>query len=205
MSITVSEYSSINAKAINLQSDIIFHGATDDTKKVRLRLNGDPSAAGTQNYNLPVITSDATLLSTASDINVDQLNVSGATDIADQTADTDQFLVYDASASAMKKVSGTNLKSYVGASGLSAGDINNSNLFAANVVDASALADNSVDAGAIQAGVIVDAKISGSANIAYNKLNLANSVANGNLAGSIADGKLSSGPTAAKSCEATGI
>ena len=48
----------------------------------------------------------------------------------------------------------------------------------------------------------MDAKISGSANIAYAKLNLANSVANGDLAGSIADGKLSSGPTAAKSCEA---
>ena len=66
----------------------------------------------------------------------------------------------------MKKVSGTNLKSYVGASGLSAGDINNSNLFAANVVDANVLADNRVDAAAIQAGVIVDAKLSGAANIA---------------------------------------
>ena len=37
MSSTVSGYGSINAKAINLQSEIIFHGATDDTKKITLR------------------------------------------------------------------------------------------------------------------------------------------------------------------------
>ena len=103
--IDFKDYGSINARAINLESESVFHGATDDTKKIKLRLNGDPSAAGTQNYNLPVITSDGTILSTASNIDVDQLNVSGATDISDQTADTDQFLVYDSSASAMKKVS----------------------------------------------------------------------------------------------------
>ena len=81
------------------------------------------------------------MLSTASNIDVDQLNISVATDISDQTADTDQFLVYDSSASAMKKVSGTNLKSYVGSSGLSAGNINNSNLFTANAVDTNGAGD----------------------------------------------------------------
>ena len=36
MSSIVSGYGSINAKAINLESDIVFHGATEDTKKLNL-------------------------------------------------------------------------------------------------------------------------------------------------------------------------
>ena len=96
---------------------------------------------------------------------------------------------------------------------LSPGDIDNSNLFASGVVDSAAIAD----------GTIVNADISGSANlayskldlnnsvtnadlagsIAYSKLTLTNSVVNGDLAGSIADAKLASGPTTAGTAEAS--
>ena len=37
MSSTVSGYGSINAKTINLESEIVYHGSTDDTKKFKLR------------------------------------------------------------------------------------------------------------------------------------------------------------------------
>ena len=67
-----------------------------------------------------------------------------------------------------------------GGASLSPGDIDNSNLFAANVVNNAALASDAVQ----------NSNVSGSAAIAYSKLNLSNAVQNSDLAGSIEKSKL---------------
>ena len=62
----------------------------------------------------------ADMLTSLSSITATQLNINGAT-AETSLADTDEFLLYDASATANRKVTGANLKTYVGGSGLPSG------------------------------------------------------------------------------------
>ena len=154
----VSTYGVLEAKEALLMNKVTFAGSNDDTKKIAL-VCAEPTANGTVQYNLPAISSNANLLSSASDLDASKLDVDSLTAVT-SGADTDKLIFQDASdGNAIKKMDFSDFKTYVGSSSLSAGDIDNSNLFAANVVDANALADNAVDSGAIANGSVTFDKL----------------------------------------------
>ena len=89
-----------------------------------------------------------------------KISIHDATDIGAGLADADSFLVNDSDdTNNVKRVTGAALKTFIGSSSLSAGDIDNSNLFAAGVVDSAALAANSVTATELQDNATTENKL----------------------------------------------
>ena len=185
MASTVNTYGTVSANAISLKDTVKFVGATDDTKTISLKLPSDPTAAGDVVYTLPVITSAQTLLHNGSSIAATQVNINGAT-AETSAADTDEFLIYDASATSNKKMTLANLKTYAGGvpSGTSAqaivyngsnvatavtvsGDItiNNTGVTAigSNKVTNAMLQNNSVDANKLANNAVDSAAIANNA------------------------------------------
>ena len=169
-------YSNLHAKSAFLsEAGIRYHLDSDDSKTVTLKAT--PSQAGNVDLTLP--TSAGALLSDQSNlngaklsdgsvataaladdsVNADKISFHDATDIGAGLHNADSFLVSDSdNANAVKRVTGAALKMFCGGS-LSAGDIDNSNLFAANVVDTAAIANDAVTEFKIGANQVKDTHI----------------------------------------------
>lgn len=215
---TVSNYGTMSCRDVKLASKIVFVGDTDDTKTITLKLNSDPSQVGNIDLNIPSdMTSAQTLLHNGSSIPVGSVDVNGATSAPGPAQDADEVMVYDASEAGNRKLALSALKTYIG-EGIPSGStdaqilISNAGTYANQTVGGdisinnsgnATIANNAVNNAKLANDAVDDNKISAGANISYSKLNLNNSIVNGDLAGSIADSKLASGPTAAKSAEAS--
>ena len=162
-------YGQLHAKSVFLsQEGLRIHNDNDDSQTVTLKAT--PNQGGDIELTLPVGQAGA-LLSEHSDLDARNLKHLNLVTPEANVADADKFAFVDSSDSeALKVCTAGQLKTYVGAAaGLSPGDIDNANLFAADVVDsnalaansvdANALADNAVDAGAIAIDAVTEAKI----------------------------------------------
>ena len=190
MSSDFDTYGRLHAKSAFLSEEgVRIHLDTDDTKTITLKAT--PSQAGNVDITLP--TSAGALLNASSNLNganlttgsvataaladdavtADKVDISSAADIGAGLADADSFLVSDSdAANAVKRVTGSALKTYVGAvpSGTD-GQIlvNNSGTYASVALSGDATINN---AGALtlQAGAVADAEVAAGAAIAGSKI-----------------------------------
>tara|TARA_R110002020_G_scaffold301351_1_gene516794 strand:+ start:1624 stop:2553 length:930 start_codon:yes stop_codon:yes gene_type:complete len=200
MATALDAYGELTALKYKCKLDVKFQ--TDDSSSTTLRAT---DGTGDKVLTIPALSSNANMLTSESSIAGDKVNING-TGAEASLADADEFLFYDATASANKKVTGANLKTYVGAgSGVPSGsnnqiitysnttaqavamsgDItiqaNGTTAVGANKISTAMLQDNSVSAVKIASSAIINDKVSASANIAYSKLNLSNSIVAGDL------------------------
>lgn len=176
----MSDYDTYGKLAIDSvwlsESGVRYHKNDDDSMTVTLKAT--PTEAGNVDVQLP--TTAGTLMKTDDDL--DSRNLVNGTLLASVApTDSDAFLIYDASDSNdPKRVSGSSLKTYIGASGLPTGNTEANVLVAdasgdfqsvalsgdatiaasgaltlgAGVVETSMLADDSVDGDKIAAGAV---------------------------------------------------
>jgi len=150
-------YGKLHSKSIFLsEAGVRIHKDDDDSKTVTL--TATPTEAGNIALTLPVGAAGA-LLSDQSTLDARNLHhtnlLPGATPV-----DADKFSFVDADDSeALKTCTGSQLKTYIGTVSLSAGDIDNSNLFAAGVVDTAAVADNAVTNAKLGADCVTSAEL----------------------------------------------
>ena len=229
MSSDFPDYGRLHSKSVYLSEDgMRIHANADDTKSVTLKVT--PSGAGNVDIALP--TTAGTLMKTDDDVDSRNM-VNGELLTSVTPTDTDNFLVFDASDSdGPKRVTGADLKTYVGGANLSPGDIDNANLFAAGVVDTAALGADAVTSakladdcvtgdhiasGAINAAPMLAPNVVSTAalgalqvtagkiaNDAITTLKVADSqITNAKLAGSITTSKLVDGPGTLGTVEAS--
>ena len=200
MATALDNYGELTALKYKCKLDLKFQ--TDDSSSTTLRAT---DGTGDKVLTIPALSSNANMLTSESSVAGDKVNINGSTAEA-SLADADEFLFYDATASANKKVTGANLKTYVSSgSGVPSGsnnqiitysnttaqavamsgDItiqaNGTTAVGASKISTAMLQDNSVSAVKIASSAIINDKVSASANIAYSKLNLSNSIVAGDL------------------------
>ena len=194
----------LKTKELGFASTLKSFGTASDSNPCSLTFANQAAA---RTLSVPALSGNAELLTDLSSIAVTQVNLNGASAEA-SLADTDEFLFYDASASSNKKVTGANLKTYVGAGGSGVPSGTNgqvivydaSNAAAAvalsgdasmvasgaltianNAVTEQKLANDAVTEQKLASSAVTNAKVSASANIAYAKLNLTNAIQHGDL------------------------
>jgi len=218
MASTVASYSTLSVKELNFKDKLVAFGANDDTKKLALKFP-EPTDAGEFEYQLPVITANKAVLVEGSDLPAEDVIVSGAADIGADTADADQLMVFDSSASVMKKASASALKTYfnAGQATLPNGSANGQMIFydagssawvaaapsgdiGADQSGAMTIQANAVEGSMIQNGAVEEAKLA--ANAVSEQKIANNAVTNDKLAGSIASTKLADAPTSGGAAEA---
>lgn len=200
MATTLDNYGELTALKYKCKLDLKFQ--TDDTSSTTLRAT---DGTGDKVLTIPALSSNANMLTSESSLAGDKVDINGTSAEA-SLADADEFLFYDATASANKKVTGSNLKSYCGGSGVPSGTngqvivYNASNDAAAvamsgdvsivasgatsigaNKVTTAMLQDDSVTAAKLASNAVVNDSVAAAAAIAYSKLNLSNSLVAGDL------------------------
>ncbi len=201
MATALDNYGELTALKYKCKLDLKFQ--TDDSSSTTLRAT---DGTGDKVLTIPALSSNANMLTSESSIAGTQVNING-TAAETSLQDADEFIFFDNSATSNKKVTGANLKLYCGAgSGVPSGtngqvivydasnaaaavgmsgDIsiqaNGTTAVGANKISTAMLQDNSVSEVKIASGAIINDKVSGSANIAYSKLNLSNSIVAGDL------------------------
>ena len=202
MATLLDDFGELTALKYKCKLDLKFQ--TDNTSSTTIRAT---DGTGDKVLTIPALSSNANMLTSESSVSGDKVNINGATAEA-SLADADEFLFYDATASANKKVTGANLKTYVSAgSGVPSGTngqvivYNGSNQAASvamsgdcsivangtisvgsNKITTAMLQDDCVNAAKLSANAVVNASVDASAAIAYSKLNLSNSIVAGDLA-----------------------
>lgn len=118
MATSHSTHGTLKLKQVDLMNTIVFHGTTDETKKVSI-FQEEPTAVGNFKFTIPAITADVVAMHDAS--NLDASKVVGVQSLTSVSlADGDSMLLSDVSDSnAVKRVTGTNLKAYLNVSELS--------------------------------------------------------------------------------------
>jgi len=201
MATALDNYGELTALKYKCKLDLKFQ--TDDTSSTVLRAT---DGTGDKVLTIPALSANANMLTSESSLSADKVDVNGATAEA-SLADADEFLFYDATASANRKVTGANLKTYVGSgssvpSGTNgqvivydgsnaaqavamSGDIsivaNGTTAIGADKVTSNMLQNNAVSEQKLASSAVTNDKIAGSANIAYSKLNLNNAIVAGDL------------------------
>ena len=197
---TLSTFGALTTKSLKCETDITFQ--TADANSTVLRAT---DGSGDQVITIPAQSGNSSLLTSESSVAAAKLDINGAS-AESSLADTDTFLFYDASSTSNKKVTGANLKTYVGASGQTSGTsgqiivFNGSNAQAAvnmsgniaidnagattiqaGVVATSMVADDAITAAKLAANAVVNSSVDASAAIAYSKLALSDSIVAGDL------------------------
>lgn len=101
-----SALGSLQIKKASLNTMEVFH-SSDDTNKCTVDLAAAPSA----DYTVRFPASAGTLLHNNDSIEISQLDVNNATELAEAPASTDELAIYDADANTMKKITVNNLLS----------------------------------------------------------------------------------------------
>jgi hypothetical protein len=197
---TLSTFGELTTKALKCETDLTFQ--TADANSTVLRAT---DGSGDQVITIPAQSGNSSLLTTESSVVATKLDINGAT--AEATLnDLDAFIFYDASSTANKKVTGANLKTYVGSSGQTSGTsgqvivFNGSNAQVAvdmsgdvaidnagattiqsGAVETAMLADDCVNASKLGSDSVVNASVASGAAIAYSKLSLTDSIVAGDL------------------------
>ena len=198
---TLSTFGALTTKSLKCETDLTFQTANANSTVLRAT-----DGSGDQVITIPAQSGNSSLLTTESSVAAAKVDINGAGAEA-SLQDTDAFLFYDASATTNKKVTGANLKTYVGAgsgvpsgtngqvivydAGNSAaavamsGDIsivaNGTTTIGSNKITTAMLQDDSVNASKLADNAVVNASVDASAAIAYSKLNLSNSIVAGDL------------------------
>ena len=200
MATALDSYGELTALKYKCKLDLKFQ--TDDTSSTVLRAT---DGTGDKVLTIPALSANANMLTSESSLSADKVDVNGATAEA-SLADADEFLFYDATASANRKVTGANLKTYVGASSgpsgtngqiivfnasneqaavAMSGDIsivaNGTTAVGADKITSNMLQNNAVSEQKLASSAVTNDKVAGSANIAYSKLNLSNAIVAGDL------------------------
>ena len=181
-------YGSLSIKNLKIdESGIKMHNNADDTKYAELKCD---APTGQHVHVFP--NTSGTVLNSASSLDASKVGVTSLTAV-DSLANADEFMLYDATASANRKVSAADLATFCGGgSGLPAATSGQILVYGTewdNVDMSGHVAIASNGATTIQNNTVTNDMLTGS--IAYGKLSLNNAIQNGDLAGSIAYGKLS--------------
>lgn len=184
-------YGSLSVKAIRIAEEgVRWHNDDDDTKYCEVKAV-DP----TGQHVLTLPNNTGTVLSSASTLDASKVGVNSLTAV-DALANGDEFMLYDATASANRKVSAADLATFCGGgSGLPTGNTPGAVLVADSGGDFQSVAMsghvqiNATGSTTIQNNTVTNDMLTGS--IAYGKLSLNNAIQNGDLAGSIQYNKLS--------------
>jgi len=184
-------YGTLSVKAIKIAEEgLRLHNDEDDTKYCEIKAV-DP----TGQHALTLPNNTGTLLSSASTLDASKVGVASLTEV-DALANADVFMLYDATASANRKVTAADLATFcVGSGGLPTGNTPASVLVAdsggayQSVAMTGHVQINATGSTTIQNNSVSNDMLTGS--IAYGKLSLNNAIQNGDLAGSIQYNKLS--------------
>lgn len=183
MSSAYDTYGVASMKKLQLsEAGVRMFNDNDDTKYVELKAVAGPS--GQHVHTLPhtsgVVLNDQSTLALA------KLSIVGGTGV-DALANDDSFALYDLSATANKKISAADLKTFVnaGSGSLPAGTDAEFIVYNGTTADSVAMSGHvalaNTGATTIQSGVVTNAMVASGAAIAYSKLNLTNSVAAADL------------------------
>lgn len=199
----VSTMGVLKTKELGFASTLKAFGTASDANPLSMTFANQAAA---RTLNVPALSGNAEMLTDLSTLSAAKLNINGAS-AEPSLADADEFLFYDATASANRKVTGANLKTYVGSgssvpSGTNgqvivydgsnaaqavamSGDIsivaNGTTAIGADKVTSNMLQNNAVSEQKLASSAVTNDKIAGSANIAYSKLNLNNAIVAGDL------------------------
>ncbi len=197
---TLSTFGELTTKALKCETDVTFQTANANSTILRAT-----DGSGDQVITIPAQSGNSNLLTSESSVAAAKVDINGAT-AETSLADADEFIVYDESATANRKVTGANLKTFVGSAGQTSGTsgqiivFNGSNAQAAvdmsgdvaidnagattiqsGAVETAMLADDCVTAAKLGDNAVVNASVDASAAIAYSKLALSNSIVAGDL------------------------
>jgi len=197
---TLSTFGELTTKALKCETDLTFQTANANSTVLRAT-----DASGDQIITIPAQSGNSSLLTTESSVSAAKVDINGASAATDP-ADADAALVYDATASANKKVTLANLKTYFQGDTVPSGTsgqvivYNGSNAAAAvamsgdttidnagavsigsNKITTAMLQDDSCTAAKLAANAVVNASVDASAAIVYSKLSLSNSIVAGDL------------------------
>ena len=197
---TLSTYGELTTKALKCETDLTFQ--TADANSTILRAT---DGSGDQVITIDAQSGNSTLLTSESSVAAAKVDINGASSETNP-ADADTALVYDASATANKKMTLANLKTYFQGDSVPSGTsgqvivYNGSNAAAAvsmsgdttidnagavsigsNKITTAMLQDDSCTAAKLAANAVVNASVDASAAIAYSKLDLSNSIVAGDL------------------------
>lgn len=162
------------------ESGLRMFNADDDTKYVEIKAQAGPS--GQHVHTLPH--SSGVVLNDQSTLAAAKLGINAATGV-DALNNLDEFLLYDTSATANKKISAADLKTFCApASSLPAASAGEVLIYTTewdNVALSGAITVNSSGITTLANDVVNNAKVAAGAAIAYSKLNLANSIQNADI------------------------
>ena len=201
MATLLDNFGELTALKYKCKLDVKFQ--TDNTSSTTLRAT---DGTGDKILTIPALSANANLLTSESSVAGEKLNINGST-AETSLADADEFIFFDATASANKKVTGANLKTYVSAgSGIPSGtngqvivyngsnqaasvamsgDIsivaNGTTAVGSNKITTAMLQDDCVNAAKLASNAVVNASVDASAGIVYSKLSLSNSIVAGDL------------------------
>ena len=105
----VVNYAKVKAKSVDVERDIVSHN-NDGSTSTTLRFTNTNTAD--RILTIPAISANANVMTSESSLAPDKLNINGAT-AETSPASTDEFIFYDASASANRKIPFSNLKSAI--------------------------------------------------------------------------------------------
>lgn len=198
---TLDNYGELTALKFKAKNDVTFQTANANSTVLRAT-----DGSGDQILTIPALSGNANMVTSESTLAADKVNINGAT-AETSPADADAALVYDATASANRKMTLANLKTYFSAgsgvpSGTNgqvivynasneaaavqmAGDIsivaNGTTSIGANKITTAMLQDDSCTAAKLAADAVVNSSVASGAAIAYSKLALSNSIVAGDL------------------------
>jgi len=105
----VVNYAKVKAKSVDVERDIISHN-NDGSTSTTLRFTN--TNTNDRILTIPALNANASVMTSESAVAPDKLNINGAT-AETSPASTDEFIFYDASASANRKIPFSNLKSAI--------------------------------------------------------------------------------------------
>ena len=153
---TLNGYGHLKTKRVEFADQLISHGTADDDSELTLSF---ANQGADRTLTFPALSGNQSILHDGSSIAATQLNINGAGAASGGAADADVMVIYDASASANKKITLAQLDTYIGHNTHSNGSITTA-----------MLADDAVDADKLASNAVVDASVASGAAIAFAKL-----------------------------------
>ena len=107
---TLSGYGNMKLRRLEIADQIIGHGTADNDYEVTLAF---PNVASDVQISLPSVSSNATLLTDADNIDGDKVDIDSVANTVTSVADADAFLIHDNSNAETRKVTASDLKNYI--------------------------------------------------------------------------------------------
>ena len=153
---TLASYGHLKVKRVEFADQLISHGSADDDSELALVFSNQ---GADRTLTFPALSGNQTILHDGSSIAATQLNINGAGAASGGAADADVMVIYDASASANKKITLAQLDSYIG-----------HNAHSSDSITTAMLQDDCVTAAKLASDAVVDASVASGAAIAFSKL-----------------------------------